>query len=168
MKLARRIIVTAAAVAACAATVVATTASSHTRNPDVLETAADAEPGHAVEGFDYPNAEKIKEETGIILKRGDGHVMLVACSSGTGLLEVKWRGGKTTCFRTTGSSGFLSLEMPAVHAVKGSADHSADVTLTAPKGKDQHIEVPSGEWTAVGEPLVPANQYNLVEIRTSK
>ncbi|MFH8407236.1 hypothetical protein ACH4FX_20955 [Streptomyces sp. NPDC018019] len=168
MKFARRIITTGVAVAVCAAAVVASTAFFHADKSGVSATVVDARPGYAVEGFGYPGSDKIKEETGIVLKRGDGHIMLADCSSDAGLMQVKPRKGKPVCFRITGPSGYLTLEFPSVHTIKGSADHSADVTLTAPKAKPQQIEVPKGEWTPVGESVDPDSQYTLVEIRTSK
>jgi len=171
MKLARRIIATGAAAAACAAALVATTVSSHADAPHTPVTVAADQPGYAVEDFNYPDAAKIEEEQGITLKRGDGHILLADCSSDSGLLEV-WQRHKTpdkVCFRTIGTSGYLTLEIPSVFLVKGSTDHTADVTLTAPGADTQEIEVPKDEWTSVGEVLDPEHRdFVLMEIRTSK
>ncbi|MGG7570714.1 hypothetical protein [Streptomyces sirii] len=170
MKLARRIIATGAAVAACVAAVVATTSSSsHAGDADAPVSVADGQPGYVVEHFTYPGADKIKEEKGITLKRGDGHITLADCSSATGLLEVWSRKNDKVCFRTTGTSGYLTLEIPSVFVIKGSADHAADVTLTAPKAKPQEVEVSKGEWKPVGESDDPqGREHVLVEIRTSR
>ncbi|MFJ4471910.1 hypothetical protein ACIP2X_31110 [Streptomyces sp. NPDC089424] len=54
-------------------------------------------PGHAVEDFAYPGADKIQQERGFVLERGDGHIVLADCGP-AGLLEV-----------------------PAVHAIKGNS-----------------------------------------------
>ncbi|WP_308409419.1 hypothetical protein [Streptomyces pinistramenti] len=125
--------------------------------------------GHAVEDFSYPGADKIKEEKGITLKRGDGHITLADCSSATGLLEVWSRKDDKVCFRTTGTSGYLTLEIPSVFVIKGSADHAADVTLTTPEAKPQEVEISKGVWTPVGESTdLQGREHVLVEIRTSK
>ncbi|MEU3989600.1 hypothetical protein [Streptomyces platensis] len=169
MNLLRRIIATGAAAAACAAAVIATTASSPAGGSDAPLTVAEAQPGSVVEHFDYPDAAKIKEEKGITLKRGDGRITLADCSSAAGLLEVWSRDDSRVCFRTTGTSGYLTLEIPSVHTIKGSADHTAEVTLTEPTAQPQEVTVPKGKWTPVGEPLDPQRrEYTLVEIRTSK
>jgi hypothetical protein len=39
------------------------------------------------ENYDYPGAEKIFQERGIRLRKGDGHILLVDYSSGTGLAD---------------------------------------------------------------------------------
>ncbi|MFI1965437.1 hypothetical protein ACH429_15210 [Streptomyces pathocidini] len=169
MKLARRIIATGAAAAACAAALVSTTPSLQASGSDTQMKAADEQPGYAVEDFNYPGAEIIKEEKGITLKRGDGHIILADCSSGPGLLEVVSRKNEKICFRTTGTSGYLTLEIPSVHIIKGSAGHTANVTLTTPETKPQEVEVAKGEWTPVGEATDPqGREYVLVEIRTSR
>ncbi|MER6125054.1 hypothetical protein ABT173_20910 [Streptomyces sp. NPDC001795] len=168
MKLARRIIATGAAAAACAAAIVAATSSSHDSASRTPVTVANDQPGYAVEDFNYPGADKIKEEKGIVLKRGDGHIILADCSSGTGLMEVWSRKNEKICFRTTGTSGYLTLEIPSVFAVKGSADHAADVTLHASDNTPQEVQVSKGNWTPVGESADPqAREFELVEIRTS-
>lgn len=169
MKLARRIIATGALAAACAAAVAAST-TSHAATARAPVSVADEQPGYAIEDFHYPGAEKIKEEKGITLKRGDGHITLADCSSGTGLMEVWSRENEKICFRTAGASGYLTLEIPSVFVIKGSSDHAADVTLTTPtESKPQEIEVSKGTWTPVGEATDPqGREHILVEIRTSK
>ncbi|GGO54616.1 LamG-like jellyroll fold domain-containing protein [Streptomyces lasiicapitis] len=164
MKLARRIVVTGAAAAACATALSALAAPDQApRVPTV--TVADSQPDYAIEDFAYPGADKIKEEKGISLKRGDGHIVLAECGSSPDLMEVWSRKLGKTCFRVTGDSGYLTLEVPAVFAVKGSADHAADITLTAPDSKKQEVEVGKNEWTPVGESTDPqSREHTLVEI----
>ncbi|MEU7598647.1 S1 family peptidase, partial [Streptomyces sp. NPDC039022] len=167
MKLARRIIATGAAAAACAAAV-STTSTSSLPRPS-MATVADGEPGHPIEDFAYPGADKIKAEKGITLKRGDGHILLAECGSSPGLMEVWSRKNDRTCFEITGASGYLALEIPAVFSVKGSADQAADITLTAPDGKKQEVKVPKNEWTPVGESTDPqTREHTLVEIAVGR
>ncbi|MFH8344006.1 LamG-like jellyroll fold domain-containing protein [Streptomyces sp. NPDC018045] len=165
MKLARRIIATGVAAAACAAAVNATSTSPAALLPPSMATVADGEPDYAIEDFAYPGADRIKAEKGITLKRGDGHIVLAECGSSAGLMEVWSRKNDKTCFKTTGAAGYLALEIPAVFAVKGSADQAADITLTGPDNKKQEVKVPKDEWTPVGESTDPqAREHLLVEI----
>ncbi|MEV5155327.1 hypothetical protein AB0K81_25875 [Streptomyces werraensis] len=167
MNLARRIIATGAVAAACVATVIATgLAGSH--DASATASVADGEPGYAVEDFNYPQADKIKDEQGIVLKRGDGHIALAACGSRTGLLEVYTRANQIVCFSVTGPSGYLSLEIPSVYGVKGAAGVDADLTLRAPDQTVQEVTVPENSFEPVGESIDPSGRSHiLVEIRTS-
>ncbi|MCQ9184427.1 hypothetical protein KMT30_36395 [Streptomyces sp. IBSBF 2953] len=180
MKHARRIIATGAVAAACAGAVVLTSAhgaSHHTPagHASAARTSAghaapvvDDAPGYLVEDFNYPGADAIKAQRGITLKRGDGHIVLADCASGTGLMEVYSRKSEKVCFRATGASGYLTLEIPAVYGVKGEADHEASVQLTT-DGATQNLNVGKGEWKAAGEAADPDGRaFVLVEIRTSK
>ncbi|OKJ93585.1 hypothetical protein AMK26_33655 [Streptomyces sp. CB03234] len=137
--------------------------------PPATAPVADGQPGHVVETFDYPGADRIRQELGIVLKRGDGHIVLADCASGTGLLEIWARGKSKICFRATGTTGRLTLEIPAVYAIKGAAGHTADVTLTAADSTRQDIDVPKDSWTPVGESADPAGRdFALLDIRTSR
>ncbi|WP_307783563.1 hypothetical protein [Streptomyces spinoverrucosus] len=124
-------------------------------------------PGYAVEDFDYPQADKILAEQGITLKRGDGHIVLADCASGTGLIEVWPRDKAKVCFRVSGDSGFLTMAIPAVYGVKGN-DYTTQVDMTV--GSEEKVfDVVMNAWTPVGE---TADEYGrdhmLVEIRTTK
>ncbi|MFE9608020.1 hypothetical protein [Streptomyces sp. NPDC006012] len=127
---------------------------------------ADEAPGYAVENFGYPQADKILAEQNIVLKRGDGHITLAECTSGTGLLEVWARVNKKVCFRATGTSGWLTMEIPAVYAVRGN-DYATQVDMTVGAEK-KSFDIVENTWTPVGESVDDqARQYMLVEIRTS-
>ncbi|WP_371675478.1 hypothetical protein [Streptomyces sp. NBC_01276] len=128
---------------------------------------ADEGPGYAIEDFGYPNADKILAERGITLKRGDGHIVLADCASATDLLEVWSRANDKICFRVTGASGYLTLEIPAVFAVKGNS-YSAQVDMTT--GTEQKkFDVNKNAWTPVGESAdEQGRDFMLMEIRTAK
>ncbi|WP_307627030.1 hypothetical protein [Streptomyces turgidiscabies] len=133
-----------------------------------VEAVAGEAPGYAVETFDYPNADKILAEQNIVLKRGDGHITLADCASGTGLLEV-WAREKADriCFKVVGSSGWLTLAIPSVYAVKGN-DYATEVDMTVGT-EEKSFDVEKNTWTAVGESADPqGREHLLVEIRTSK
>ena len=128
--------------------------------------AADAAPGYAVEDFGYPGADKILAEQNITLKRGDGHILLADCGSATDLIQIKARGRTADiCFRTTSSSGYLTVEIPSVYTVKGNA-YTTQVDMT--NGTAQKtFDITKNAWTAVGE-SVDGQPYTLLEIRSSK
>ncbi|MFJ7272790.1 hypothetical protein ACIQV3_40260 [Streptomyces sp. NPDC099050] len=132
-----------------------------------MKAIADEGPGYAVEDFGYPNADKILAEQGITLKRGDGHILLADCASGTDLLQVMTREQSSLiCFRVTGSSGYLALEIPAVHAVKGN-NYATQVDMTAGE-ESKSFDITKNKWTGVGESADPEGRdFMLMEIRTA-
>jgi hypothetical protein len=128
---------------------------------------ADEAPGYAVENFDYPGADKILAEQNITLKRGDGHIVLADCASQTGLLEVWARSKDKVCFRITGNSGWLTLEIPSVYGVKGN-DYATTVDMTV-ADEEKSYDVEENAWTAVGESAdEQGREFMLVEIRSTK
>ncbi|MFB8106115.1 MULTISPECIES: hypothetical protein [unclassified Streptomyces] len=166
MKLARRLIATSAAVAACIAAVVTVAHAGESRNNPSANTATEIPP-YAVEDFNYPQADKIKEERGIVLKRGDGHITLANCASDDGLLVVHSRTHGEICFRVTGKSGYLSLEIPAVYGIRSTPLHKTDVRLTA-EGSEQNITLPKNEWKGVGQISDPEGRdHALIELSAS-
>ncbi|MEU8773380.1 hypothetical protein [Streptomyces sp. NPDC048606] len=168
MKLVRRVLATTAAAAACIAVAVTTTYASEAPAPSTAAAGVSADrPPHPVEDFAYPDAARIQTELGIVLKRGDGHIVLADCASATGLMEVYSRTKGKICFRVTGKTGHLSVEIPAVYGMKGDATHEADVTLTA-EGSRQNVTVAANEWKGVGEAADPERRdHVLVEISVS-
>ncbi|MFJ7082032.1 hypothetical protein ACIQU8_02165 [Streptomyces griseus] len=172
MSLIRRILVTSSIVAAGAAAVAAIVVPANsTAQPraDVTEVvaAADEQPGHMVEDFNYPGAAQILKDKGIILKRGDGHITLAECGSASGLMEIYSRQNASICFRTTGTSGYLTMEIPSVFGVKTSG-MDADLKLTA-EGESTTVQIDKDTYEPVGETVDPeGREHVLVEIRTSK
>ncbi|MEU8437605.1 hypothetical protein AB0F18_32860 [Streptomyces sp. NPDC029216] len=166
MKLVRRVIATTAAAAACIALAVTTTHASEAPAQSTTSVSADLAP-YAVEGFAYPDAARIQAELGITLKRGDGHIVLADCASASGLMEVYSRTRGKICFRATGKTGHLSLEVPVVYGMKGDTTHQAAVTLTA-EGSTQNVTVAPNEWKGVGEAADPERRdHVLVDITVS-
>ncbi|MBZ4318659.1 hypothetical protein [Streptomyces huiliensis] len=136
--------------------------------------AADTPPT-GVEDFEYPQADKILKDRGIKLKRGDGHIMLVACDSRPNLIEVYARGMQTTdtvgqgkfCFRVTGKTGYLSLEIPSVYGAKGNAYAVKLNMVTANEEKSYNLD--KNKWTGVGETDDPQRrEFDLLEIVAKK
>jgi hypothetical protein len=131
---------------------------------------ADEAPGFAVEDYNYPGADKILADDPthtLTLKRGDGHIVLATCGSEAGLIDIAARNRSDVCFRATGTSGFLSLEIPSVFGVEG-GDESAQVDLTV-DNETHTYDVAPGRFTPVGESNDPSGLHRamtLVEIRT--
>lgn len=133
-----------------------------------VQAVADESPGYAVEAYQYPQAEKVLEEQGVILKRGDGHITLADCAAGGDLLEIySMEAPLKVCFKVTGASGWLTMEIPSVFGVKTSA-HETELGMTLGE-EHKTYDLPANSWRGVGQ---AADEYGrshmLVEIRTSK
>ncbi|GHC08578.1 hypothetical protein GCM10010348_33580 [Streptomyces anthocyanicus] len=129
------------------------------------EAVADAAPGYAVEDYNYPNADKILAEQNIVLKRGDGHIVLADCAGGGNLLQFLARDHEDVCFEVTADEGYLTLELPAVHGVKTDDSVNTHLEMTA---EDDQVEydIPADTWKGVGE-SVDGREHVLVEIRVT-
>ncbi|MFF1909932.1 trypsin-like serine protease [Kitasatospora sp. NPDC058218] len=105
----------------------------------------------AVEDFAYPGAAKILADRNITLKSGDGHIVLADCASGSGLVHVLSRAANPTevCFRITGPTGYLAVEIPKVFNIRGN-DRSVNATLNT-AGNVTSFDIPKNVWTPVGE-----------------
>ncbi|WP_392892995.1 hypothetical protein [Streptomyces sp. LN699] len=157
-----RILGTATAAGALAWAVLAGgQASSATTGP-----VADEGPGYAVEDYGYPNADQILAQQGILLKRGDGHIVLADCASDPNLLRFLARDRADVCFKVTGDEGFLTLELKSVHGVRTDASGNTHLEMTAESDRVKY-DIPAKTWEGVGE-SVDGRQHVLVEIRTTK
>lgn len=166
MRLLSRALVPGLAAGAVTLLVLNVGASPTPRSVSASIPVADSSPGYAVEDFVYPQADKILQDRGIILKRGDGHIVLAECGSQEGLLRVRARDLEDTCFRVTGNKGYLSLEIPSVHLIKGN-DYQTTVNMTVDE-EEKTYDIIENDWTAVGEPTDPdRREHMLVEIVTS-
>ncbi|MFF3849386.1 hypothetical protein [Streptomyces sp. NPDC002328] len=111
---------------------------------------AGAEPPYAIEDFGYPDAEEIRKQKGITLRRGDGGITLTDCSA-PHQIQV-WTLQNTEgryCFRTTGKSGYLTLEVNRVHAIR-TDDRAVRASLTT-EGQTTTVDVPKNDYKPVGE-----------------
>lgn len=135
--------------------------------PGAVAAVADEAPGYAVEDFGYPNADKILAEKNVVLKRGDGHITLADCVTGTGQLEVQARDRSKVCFDVKGNSGWLTLELPSVYLIKGN-DYATEAEMTVGT-EEQSFDIAKNAWTPVGESTdEQAREWTLLELRTSK
>jgi hypothetical protein len=115
-----------AAVLATSAVVMVTTRSS--------SAADEAEaPSSIVEDYSHPNADAILTQYGLKVFKGDGHIMFDSAKTydeaecTAGLLQVEKSldvepYGMYYCFRTIGTEGFLTLEVPGTFGVRGGSE----------------------------------------------
>ncbi|MGN9914073.1 S1 family peptidase [Phytohabitans sp. LJ34] len=111
-----------------------------------------------VEDFSYPGAEQILAQHGLRVSKGDGHILFVTSrpfgeqQCATGEIQVeKWLDeapfGVYYCFRTIGSQGYLSLEVPGTFGVRGGSV-SLRATAELPDGQRTY-EVDPNEFVAI-------------------
>lgn len=123
----------------------------------------------AVEDFGYPGAAKVRQERGVTLKRGDGHIWLTEatalndCADASNI-AIEARTG-VYCFTTNAKSGYLTLELPDTFNIWTQA-HPVRATLTA-EGKDTVVNAPADDLTPVGESGDTGLRSALVEIRVT-
>ncbi|MFF8772140.1 trypsin-like serine protease [Kitasatospora sp. NPDC015120] len=121
-----------------------------------------------MENYIHPGAASILADRHITVGSGDGHIQLVDCASGSNLLRLFSRAAQPseTCFRITGATGRLQLELPKVYSIKGDADHSVTATFTT-DGNPVYIGVPKNTWTPVGEGIPGGSSTTLLELNAS-
>ncbi|MFD0573621.1 FG-GAP-like repeat-containing protein [Kitasatospora gansuensis] len=106
-----------------------------------------------MEDFAYPGAAQILAENHVTLKSGDGNIRLADCLSTNNLIEVFSRtfdaGSVKVCFRVTGPSGFLALELPKVYSIKGD-DHAVKASLKTGSSSSS-VDIKKNLYTPVGE-----------------
>ncbi|WP_234306668.1 hypothetical protein [Streptomyces sp. NRRL F-2799] len=93
---------------------------------------------------------------------------LADCASESGLLELWARSKDKICFEVTGNSGWLTMEIPAVYGIRGSATQTAQVDMTMGT-EEKSYDVAKDSFTPVGESAdEQGRDHMLVEIRTSR
>jgi hypothetical protein len=167
-----RVAVGAALAAAAAFVAFGTSAAGADVTPQ-----ADEPPPYAIEDFNYPQAAQIQAERGFLLKRGDGHIVLLAtCPADTtdpDLLRIAARGQPGSgyvCFRVSGNTGHLTVEMPSVYGVR-TGNFDSEVVLTPDDGATTTTyDVPPNTYEGVGEtdPGGTGGEYMLLEITVSR
>ncbi|WP_308312866.1 hypothetical protein [Streptomyces sp. ISL-1] len=128
-------------------------------------------PPLAIEDYTYPNAAQILADKGILLKKGDGQILLAECGQTANQIKVltvkddsAGRDG-TYCFQATAATGYLTLELPRVFALE-TTEHPISADLTA-NGETNTVQVPKDGFEPVGEGTVGGAASVLVEIRVT-
>ncbi|WP_406269707.1 hypothetical protein OHT93_16945 [Streptomyces sp. NBC_00191] len=112
--------------------------------------ADEAGPSYAIEDFAYPDADKVLTEKGIVLRKGDGHIMLTECSAPHQIQVWTLQNAEGKyCFRVTGETGNLTLEVNKVHAIQ-TEERAVRASLTV-DGKTTTVEVPKDDYKPVGQ-----------------
>ncbi|GID29727.1 uncharacterized protein DUF1080 [Paractinoplanes brasiliensis] len=127
--------------------------------------AADGQPVLA-DDLPYPGAAQILAEQNVRLIAGDGHIRLVSCatpvSGDIGLVKVYTTdeaigadGIGRVCFRVSGPTGLLTLQVPGVYEIRGDglrtgAGHEISADLRTDDGEAVSVEVDPDGSTQVG------------------
>ncbi|SCE72708.1 hypothetical protein GA0070612_0556 [Micromonospora chokoriensis] len=143
----------------------------------------DTNGGSIVEDFAYPGAAAIKAEQGITLISGDGHIILVACSTpptgDIGLLRVRTTdpigpaSSRVFCFKILANTGYLKLELPTVYEIRGDgltsgAGHEVTATVATSEGVLPPVQCDPDGFTQVGEGINPENDpTTLLELKVT-
>ncbi|MEU8659387.1 hypothetical protein [Actinoplanes philippinensis] len=128
----------------------------------LAEAAADESPTSLVEDYSYPGAAQVEADRGIKLIKGDGHIMLVDCGADPNLPPEDLILVQTTkpgspaqtnhCFKATGTSGVLTMEVGDVFFIRGESDRTlaakVQVQDTTPVVETEKVE--PEEWQPVG------------------
>lgn len=115
-------------------------------------------PPPLVEDFSYPGADAILAQHGLKLFSGDGHILFVdsrdydegTCPVGQVQVERSLDVepyGKFFCFRTVGTTGVLTLEVPTTFGVRGGTT-AIQATAQLPEG-DKTYDVPPNTPVAI-------------------
>ncbi|MEU7401787.1 hypothetical protein [Streptomyces sp. NPDC044948] len=128
--------------------------------------AATDEMPHAVEDFNYPGASRIHEETGALLKRGDGHIVMTSCDGSEDIWIMSRTGQQDFCFDITAKPAFLTVEIPKAHGIWTSAD-PVKTTVREDDGTTTVINAPANDFTGYGESGASGEPTMLIELRVS-
>ncbi|MCS0634087.1 hypothetical protein NX801_00090 [Streptomyces sp. LP05-1] len=113
-------------------------------------TAGDDTPPPAVEDFAYPDAGRLLAEKGIALRQGDGHILLTDCAAPHQIQVWTLQNAEGRyCFRVTGKTGYLALEVKRVHAIR-TDDRAVRAKLTV-DGQSTTVDIPKDDYKPVGE-----------------
>ncbi|SCD49808.1 hypothetical protein GA0115249_10502 [Streptomyces sp. PpalLS-921] len=118
----------------------------------------------AVEDFTYPNAAQIEAETGAVLKRGDGHLVFIACDGSEDIKIESAHGQQYFCFRLISKPAFLALEIPKAYGI-WTTDDPVEATVQKTDGTSTVIDAPAGTFTGYGEAGADRERTTLIELR---
>jgi hypothetical protein len=121
---------------------------------------------YLVEDFNYPGADRIQAETGAVLKRGDGHMIMTACNGAEDIQIMSRTGQKDFCFDVTAKPAFLTLEIPQAYGIWTSAD-PVKTTIREDDGTTTVINAPANDFTGYGEAGASGDSTTLIELRVS-
>jgi hypothetical protein len=142
---------TMAALGGCLFVAPAAHAASPTGSTSTTEPAPPVlESGNPVKNFIHPGSAHLAETRGVVLKDGDGHILFADCTPDREQIQVAsaGRGGRPLCFTLTGSTGWLSLEIPDTYGIRSGINHDLTVT-TNDNGHTETRTVAKGTRSAL-------------------
>ncbi|MEU2155432.1 hypothetical protein ABZ532_10525 [Streptomyces sp. NPDC019396] len=156
------------AVLASALSVIATSLGvAHALPGDAKTAAQGSEIPLAIEDFTYPDAAKIREETGAVLKRGDGHIVMTTCGGSDDITITTRSGQKDFCFDVKAKPAYLTLELPQAYGI-WTSDDPVKTTLKEADGTTTVINAKANDFTGYGESgSVGGEATTLIELRIS-
>lgn len=128
-------------------------------------TAVDGMP-NAIEDFSYPGASRIHEETGALLKRGNGRMLMTSCNGNEDIWIMSRTGQQDFCFDITAKPAFLTLEIPKAHGIWTSVD-PVKTTVREGDGTTTVINAPANDFTGYGESGASGEPTMLIELRVN-
>lgn len=114
------------------------------------ETAAAAESSSIVEDFSYPGAEQIAAQRDILLKKGDGRLLLTDCVVGADLIQVRSRNRDPFCFKVAAPGAWVTMELPDAFLVFSDNEHTTVADYTVDGVADSATVAPGGA-AGIGE-----------------
>jgi len=118
-----------------------------------------------VEDFAYPGRDAVLAEHGLQVYTGDGHILFEPSETGEcvrGLIKVEThviaeevQEVVNYCFRTSGTRGFLTLEVPSTAAVRA-GNEPVEATARLESGAEETYDVPANRLIEVD--IDPQNQ----------
>ncbi|WP_149185051.1 hypothetical protein [Streptomyces sp. TRM49041] len=120
-------------------------------------------PPLALEDLSYPGAALIQQQKKILLKKGDGNIVMVPCEGTTDIL-IKNRVSPTVefCFDVRVKPGYLTLELPDSFGIMTDA-YPVTATISA-NGEQKVINAAVNDYVPFGEG-VGGPRSVLVELR---
>ncbi|MEU3401783.1 hypothetical protein [Streptomyces filamentosus] len=104
----------------------------------------------AVETLNYPNAAQIKADTGALLKRGNGNLVMKSCTGTDDILIYSRLGIRDYCFDVKAKPAYLTLEIPQAYGIWTTAD-PVKTTLRETNGTVTTLTAPARDFTGFGE-----------------
>ncbi|WP_327166749.1 hypothetical protein [Streptomyces zaomyceticus] len=104
----------------------------------------------AVETLNYPNAATIKADTGALLKRGNGNLVMKTCTGTDDILIYSRVGIRDFCFDVKAKPAYLTLEIPQAYGIWTTND-PVKTTLKETDGTVSAFNAPANDFTGFGE-----------------
>lgn len=105
------------------------------------------EDAYTIEPGTYPGADKIAAQKKILLKDGDGQIMLAECGSAPNQINIRSvvAADLMFCFNLSGPTGWLKMEITGSYIARATEDKNLSVKATDVQNREILTEVPKGE-----------------------